>query len=416
MTSLLDYSELLSKISPTEEEFNFIISLTNEIKLSLEKSARELSFDVVVTPGGSTAKNTFIKGNHDIDMFIRFKSDEKNLSDMLEKIIKKSSLQADRVHGSRDYFQFEKDGFNFELVPVKYVTDYSNVENVTDMSPLHVAWVMKNLTPELQRDIRLAKQFCKAQNVYGAESYINGMSGHVLDILLIHYGSFENFIKEVSTWSSPVVIDHEHKHEDVFKSLNESKLQSPLIVVDPIDYMRNASAAISEEKFNLLISSAKNFLNNPSLDAFVIHPFSKEELISNTGENETLVILELQPLEGNKDVVGTKILKVFEFLQREISEHGFSIIRSGWDFNKPSHIYFYVDKSLLDSSFIRKGPPVNSKVGAKSFKEKHGSAAFEKDGFLFVTIQRNILEITDFIKFLMFTEYVSSRVSSVKLI
>ncbi len=42
--------------------------------------------------------------------------------------------------------------------------------------------------------------------------------------------------------------------------LNKSKIQSPLIVIDPVQAGRNAAAALSFEKYDLLRKKAKEFL------------------------------------------------------------------------------------------------------------------------------------------------------------
>jgi tRNA nucleotidyltransferase (CCA-adding enzyme) len=343
------------------------------------------------------------------------KEDVDNAILFLEEILIDANIAYKRIHGSRDYFQFKKNNLNFELVPVKYVTSFEDVENVTDMSPLHVQWVVENIG-DLSNDVRLAKQFCKAKNVYGAESYINGISGHVLDILIIHYGSFEKFIKEVSEWKEPVVIDYQKKHKDVFKELNEAKLKSPLIVIDPIDPSRNAAAALSREKFDLLKKSAHEFITNPSENDFEIKKFSINEIKETISENDQLFVIELIPLEGAKDVVGTKILKSYEFVRRELISNGFEIIKSGWNFNiEKSVLFFAIPKKELDKTYIRKGPPLNAIKGVEKFTEKHGSKCFEKNGFLFATIERKYTSPKKFLDNLIESEYLTSRSRSRKI-
>lgn len=418
--SYMNYDEVLDRISPSSDETKKIDFAIQEIKSFIENSASNSSIDVDVVPGGSTAKGTFLKGDHDIDIFVRFKSDKKNLSDDLEELL--SNLKSEkniivkRVHGSRDYFQFDYSNFNFEIVPVKYIDDFNGADNVTDMSSLHVFWAEEHLNDKLRKDILLAKQFCKSQGVYGAESYINGISGHVLDILIIYYGSFESFLENVSRWNELVVIDSENKHEDVFKSMNEAKLKSPLIVVDPIDSMRNASASICKDKFDKLIFSANEFIANPSEDFFIIKNFSFDELKNSKSDGEALLILELEVLEGNKDVVGTKILKIKEYLERELTDYGFTINDSVWNFDNISHIAFFIDETPLSRSFVRKGPAINSKPGSDKFIEKHKDNVFEKNGFLYVNLKREFILSNKFLSYLIKEEYCNSRAKSINLL
>jgi len=83
----------------------------------------------------------------------------------------------------------EKAGILFEFIPVVTIHKASDAQNITDISPLHVAWVNKHIG-KLRNDIRLAKLFCKAQGLYGAESHIRGFSGYLLELLVIAYGGF----------------------------------------------------------------------------------------------------------------------------------------------------------------------------------------------------------------------------------
>src|SRR5690606_10274411 len=112
-------------------------------------------------------------------------------SDDTEKFLQELSIPFERLHGSRDYFQFTYESILFEIVPVININDYKLAKNITDCSPLHVRWfqhysdkIVDDMT--LYNHARALKLFCKAQYVYGAESYINGVSGHVIDILTIY--------------------------------------------------------------------------------------------------------------------------------------------------------------------------------------------------------------------------------------
>ncbi|MCA9478661.1 MAG: nucleotidyltransferase domain-containing protein, partial [Nanoarchaeota archaeon] len=303
----MEYGEILATIKPSQADVEKISQIKEEVMSAIRSSAETNDIELEVVAGGSTAKGTFLKGDFDIDIFARFKTAEKNISDQLELLLSDFATQKDvlieRIHGSRDYFTFSYEGLFFEIVPVKFVRSVSEVENVTDMSPLHVFWMQKHSSDQLKDDIRLAKQFCKSALVYGAESFINGVSGHVLDILMVHYGSFNDWIKAVASWSGATVIDTNKDHDDVFSSLNQSKLVSPLIVIDPVDKGRNAAAALSQEKYNKLISKANAFLLNPSKEFFIIPSFDLKGLQAKKQQGESLFVLEATPQVGKKDVV-----------------------------------------------------------------------------------------------------------------
>src|SRR3989338_3799154 len=126
--------------------------------------------------GGSGAKGTWLK-SFDADIFVlfdygKFKDKSSELSDVLERILRKRFKNIIRLHGSRDYFQIRQGNFTFEIVPILKIQKAEQAKNITDASPLHFKWVAKH--KKLVNEMKLTKQFCKAQNVYGAESYIKG--------------------------------------------------------------------------------------------------------------------------------------------------------------------------------------------------------------------------------------------------
>src|SRR3989344_5883326 len=235
----------------------------------------------------------------DIDIYVKFdynkfKDKSDKISLILEKHLKKIFKKIDLLHGSRDYFQIKQNNFTFEIVPILDIKNSSQAKNITDVSQLHVNYVKK--FPKLADEIRLAKQFCRANNCYGAESYIQGFSGYVLELLVIHYKSFLNLIKAASKYREKTLIGNKKQIEN----LNISKKHSPIIIIDPTQKDRNASAALSKEKYSLFIQSSKNFLKNPS-KTFFEEKFSLEKKPNS-------IIIEITPEKGKKDVIGARLL------------------------------------------------------------------------------------------------------------
>ena len=232
--------------------------------------------------GGSLAKGTLIKKKiQDIDIFIRFKNEEK------AREIKKLEISSYRrkiIHGSRDYLQFGKGKIVFEVVPVLKISKPEQARNITDLSYFHVNYIAKKIkkNKKLSDEIKLAKFFCFSQGCYGAESFIRGFSGYGLELLIIYYGSFEKWLRAMIKVKDKLVIDpkkHYKNKQEVLNELNEAKLSSPVVFVDPTFKQRNALAALSEETFSKFQKAASAFLKNPRLDFF------KEKEISEKGFN-----------------------------------------------------------------------------------------------------------------------------------
>ena len=251
-TKKILYEQLL-KIKPAEKEQEELKNKTKDFIKKLEKSikAKKIRADVFV--GGSLAKGTIIKKEkYDIDIFVRFSKEyeDKEISGILDRVLGKAGLKAKKVHGSRDYFQVKRGKIIFEIIPTIKISKPEQARNVTDLSYFHVNYVKKNIKKrkKLAEDIMLAKSFTHSCGCYGAESYIQGFSGYALELLVIHYKGFLNFVKAVSKADKQIIIDpvrfYKNKQE-ILLEINESKLQSQIIFVDPTFKQRNALAALS---------------------------------------------------------------------------------------------------------------------------------------------------------------------------
>lgn len=374
----------LKEIKPTDKKLladidAFLAKINAEIK------KKKVNARAVV--GGSISKDTHLKGDHDCDVFLRFHYSYKNedLSKLLEKVLK--PFKPELVHGSRDYYHI-KNKINYEFVPVLDIDDPKKAVNVTDMSPLHTAWVSKH--PGLNDEIRLAKQFCKSARVYGAESYIKGFSGHVLDILTIHYGGFVKLLRASQKWKEKEVIDPEgyYKGKKALVELNRSKIDSPIIVIDPVSSNRNAAAALSQEKLEKFQIAAKQFLKTPSPDAFKVRVKTIEDIKKDAG-NKKLIVLEADSLEGKEDIIGAKLMKAFQLVRNQLKFHDFTIISADWNWDKKKKALFWYVLDPKDLFPVAKwvGPPLKEKERVESFKEKH-KETFEESGRVCTYVKR----------------------------
>ncbi len=407
---LLDYEKSLLRpksVSRFPEEF----------ASSLSEALSNNGVDAEVVIGGSWAKGTFLPNDHDVDLFVRFNPSysDSEMSSLLESVLKTLGSPL-RIKGSRDYFQLEKNGFLFEAVPVARFNNPSEARNVTDLSYLHVSFVLNhiNKNPGLADEIRLLKQFCKAQRVYGAESFINGFSGHVIDLLIIHYGSFLSVIKAAAySWGSRVIIPPD---ADI-SSLPRSKVLGPLIIIDPVQPDRNAASAVSFRRFSDFKNSASSFLANPSHDFFVVKPITKDYLASLFPDN-FLFVYELLPLKGSKDVVGTKLLKVHEFFVKSAQKNGFSVLHEDFYFDGSRGIGFIVSNTReLEPFYYRKGPLLSDKKDANNFLRVHSSHEVKVvDSRLVVRLPRKHLTLDSLFSELKNSDFFASRCSSAKII
>ncbi len=349
-------SEKSIEATPQKKILKPIIIFIKELNKRLKRTA----CNAKAVLGGSFAKGVWLEGDYDVDVFVQFnRHGGGNISEKLSEALK--GLNFDKVHGSRDYYRIKKEGFTFEIVPVIKIKDASQAINVTDASPLHVKWVLKK-GRKLQADIRLAKLFCKSLKIYGAESFIGGFSGHTLDILIIYYGGFEKFLRQAAKWGQKVIIDPEkHYRATPLRYLNKSKTEGPLVIVDPLDKNRNSAAAVRKDAFEKLKKEARKFLKRPSKKFFEMKTLKiPKKSIVLTGEI----------IKGKYDVVGSKYLKMFKELKKELAPFG--VLHSEWEWTEGTKpIFVYKLRKEKIESIERIGPPTKMKDAAERFREAH---------------------------------------------
>ena len=479
------FSDVLSSVVSGRDSEKEVIGKAEKILSALRKSAEKAGYIVSIELGGSAAKKTFLRQDFDCDVFVRFDYDkysehDSELSSYLKKIILDAGFSPVELHGSRNYFQFIADDLKFELVPVlwlKSIHEIKHAKNVTDASPFHVYWfnkkcdlsaripekssqdpsVIGDTNPDIYRlnnQVRLTKIFSKAQRVYGAESYIQGFSGHVLDILIVHFGNFYNladfFAKQDEMLDlkkydpKKIVIDvegfyHGKDSLEVQKLLNPSKIDSPIIIIDPISKDRNASSSIGLDKFNKFIRACRRFIDAPDGSLFKKIQISGSNLKDNILKKRILelkkrglesycIICKVEPKSGKKDIVGAKIKKVAEYIAQKLTSNSFEVydfdfelikkdvpekvvVNDSEDFSE-SFIWFFVDKSRLEKEYLWAGPPKKEKVHAESFMEKHKSAV-ELDGRLYAKISREHTDAYEFVKTIVDDANISGRCKSI---
>ena len=383
-----NYNNILSRLdfSVSAEEMRVMQRKTQEIVGEIKEKLKKLRIMGDVFVGGSFAKDTMTSGKeYDVDIFVRFDLKyEKALSDNLEKLIKKLKMKYERIHGSRDYYRINEKNLTFEIIPVLDIKKPREAKNVTDLSYFHVKYIKNKINEKLAREIRLMKIFCKAQGVYGAESYIQGLSGYAIECLVIHYGSFMNLARKIVDEKEKIIIDDgkQYKNERyILIELNESKLKSPIVLVDPTYKERNVLAALSDETFKILQNSLKNFLRNPSKKYFEKEELNEEKWISKAkSENAVFRKIELETNRQAGDIAGSKLRKFSNFLIGEISEY-FEIMESNFVYNldEKAYLYLIVEKR---KEIVKRGPPMIMKKEVGRFK-KINKKTFVKKGIIY---------------------------------
>jgi tRNA nucleotidyltransferase (CCA-adding enzyme) len=371
--------EALMEAKPPRKEIEDIESRLKDFLKKLDHNFKTLKINVETFVGGSFAKKTLIKREkYDVDIFVRFdkKYSGQNISELTRKALKKiKSIKIERVHGSRDYFKINVEPWiYFELVPVIKISKPQEAENITDLSFFHVRYINKKLKGKLSDDVILAKSFCHANRVYGAESHIKGFSGYSLELLIQHYNGFLRFIREIAkSKDDKIFIDTEKYYSNkrqILMDMNSSKLESPIILVDPTYKQRNALATLSYWTFKKFKEICKEFLENPDIKFFKLREIDfrdVEKKAKSKGYDFLLLKISTEMQKGA--IAGSKLLKFYDHLENSINKY----------FEIKEKEFYYKDKQDADCFFIAKireellirGPPLIKTEEVKKFKEKH---------------------------------------------
>ena len=378
------FDRVLREIQPSKYELDKIGLKTKNFKNKVEKKIKEFKIKADVFIGGSFAKKTIIKKDvYDVDIFIRFDKKYENISELTKKILQ--DFKKVEAKGSRNYFIIDMGDFFIEVVPVVKTKNPSKAENVTDLSYSHVSYMRKKLKGgKILNDIKLAKAFCYANKCYGAESYVNGFSGYALELLVYHYGGFLKFLKAFEKIKEGEVIDiekHFKSKNEVFMDLNEAKLKSPVILIDPTYKRRNALAALSHETLERFKKICREFLKKPSEKFFEARKNDFEKAGKEAGKkNLEFALIEINTKRQEGDIAGTKLLKFFNHLKKEIEKY-FLVRNSGFEYNGEHEAKGFFSCKGKGETII-KGPPAKQEKNVKAFKKSH-NYTFAKSGRIY---------------------------------
>jgi tRNA nucleotidyltransferase (CCA-adding enzyme) len=132
-------------------------------------------------------------------------------------------------------------------------------------------------------------------------------------------------------------------------------------------------------------------------------------------KQKKVIFLEVTPLKGKKDVVGCKLVKALEFINKKLIENDFEVFESGWDWGKKVIFYFVLDRKLLSENIKKQGPPLKIKEHVKEFKKKH-KRTFAKKGRIFALGKRKFRKPEELIKSLFRDDYLKEKIKNIEIV
>ncbi|WP_461866741.1 CCA tRNA nucleotidyltransferase [Thermococcus sp.] len=370
---------VLQKITPTDEERTFIEDLMRELRDIAKETIKTLGLDVKPYFVGSLAKDTYLAGDHDVDLFLAFplKTPLKELQERgleLGKVIAGKLDSYEIAYAEHPYVRARYKSVKVDIVPCYNVESWEQVRTAVDRSILHNRWVLENLKGR-NDEVRLLKRFLKGINAYGSEIYVRGFSGYLAEILIIKYGSFLDVLENAHFMLRQKIIDPANwlrrAHEITMRTIKR-EADRPLIVIDPVDPRRNVAANLSWERYGVFYFKARQFLEKPSEEFFF--PVEKKTgsyFVELKRKGTHLITLIFQKPEVVDDVLIPQLERSARGFEKALSREGFKVL--GWNVGYTggkAFIMLEVDRREREKVTIKPGPELYTQR-AQDFYEKN---------------------------------------------
>jgi len=356
--------EALKRVKPSlKEEERVERMLSNTVSI-LSEEFKRLEPEAEVLVEGSMAKGTWLSGETDADVFIRFPVKWKK-NEMGETLIE----NVKRVFGQEKcrlrfaehpYITVRVDGINVDIVPC-YKVEKGFYKSATDRTVFHTEFVKEKLSPELRDEARLLKRFFKGIGVYGAEIKTRGFSGFLVELLVYSFGGFVKTLEALRDFKPPLILDPGGLYKDREEELARRARGSLLCVIDPVDELRNVAAAVSGESLSIAQYAAYMMLEKPSIEFFYpVYRASKEELRETLRSRGLNVVSITIPAWTNiPDILWGQAYRLLSRLSGFLEENEFGVLmEKAWsDEEKHIVLLFLLEEVEKRAATLHMGPP-----------------------------------------------------------
>lgn len=362
-------SDVGRRIHPREEEYRKLSKISNELTSRARREAQARGLDVQPVLVGSFARDTWLSGEGDIDLFLLFPPSTSRVE--LERLGLDFARSVARGRGivsyaEHPYVRLVEEGVRVDIVPAMRVEDATQRKTAVDRTPFHQAYVKSRLGPGLTEEVRLLKKFMKGIGAYGAEIKTLGFSGFVCELLTIKFGSFLEVLNAASNWKPPTLVTLGDEYS--------GELSSHLTVVDPTDHTRNAAAAVSLENYSKFIVASRDFCAAPTEYFFYPPKLAPPETFAYGQLGRHLVAAVFRSPPVIKETLWGELRRSASSITRNLADRGFTVLGS-WIADDESNCYICLELGELHlSPWERKyGPQVYNEPDSRRFLEANTS-------------------------------------------
>jgi tRNA nucleotidyltransferase (CCA-adding enzyme) len=377
-------SRIARRVVPTPIERRKMEDLSKTLLERVQKTIRIVGLDGVASLQGSMAKDTWLHGQADLDIFVQFPPtvQRSEWTDRVLPLLRKEFRDYRVIERYAEHPFLElitKEHVRVNLVPC-YKVEKGKWLSATDRTPYHKEYMNSKLTDETRLQARLLKRFCMGIEVYGAEIKVGGFSGMLVETLALYYQSLPKLLTSAGQWKAGSVIDIEGVYEGRQGEAKKKFQNNPLVVVDPVDPERNLAAALRPERLWSFVAAARAMIERPRKEFFypaLLANRSNAEIIKRMRvSGSDIFAVSFEHPELVPDILWGQLYRLEVMIAELLTRYEFQVVRSkAWSNEAKRSVLFYeLQVASLPAMVLRQGPPVERLTESKSFVQKHGGA------------------------------------------
>jgi tRNA nucleotidyltransferase (CCA-adding enzyme) len=360
--------KVLARIRPDAKEQNQICGVARRILDAINSGGSAQGMVV-----GSIARNTWVSGEHDIDIFLLFSPaltrealEEQGMA-LARRVAAQFTDRFSEKYAEHPYICAMIEGVDVDLVPCYAVESATAIQSAVDRTPFHTRYITDRING-LVDDVLLLKQFARAGGIYGSDQMTEGFSGYLCELLVLQYGGFAPLLSAASAWRPGVVIDPERHAAKQF--------DEPLVVIDPVDPKRNVAAAVSLTRMMGFVELARGYCAAPSAEFFTLPdrpPITREGLADILAKRRTYlyaITFATPPLIS--EIVVPQLKRSVAVIAELLERHDYPVHNARYEPGESQCIFlFELLVKELPAIRTHTGPPLWNKENADRFFEKY---------------------------------------------
>jgi len=382
------------RVTPDDDERERLDTVVADLRERTRDAIADLPVDAEIVQVGSTARDTWLAGDRDVDLFVSFPTsvDREDLERYGLDIGHAVLPDGHEEFAEHPYVKGTYQGFDVDLVPCYAVADATKIQSAVDRTPFHTEYLEARIDADLASEVRVAKQFLTGIGVYGSDLRTRGFSGFLTELLVHEYGGFRPFVEAAAEWHPPVEFDpedHGRERETASPSRNDEvgeadlAFEDPIVFIDPTDPERNVAAVCSAEAVARLQHHARDLLADPREALFVADepdPVDAEAVVAAVERRGTTpVALRFDAPDIVEDQLYPQLDRSLEGIVGELDRRGFDVLRAAAWADETVVLFAELEVAERPAVERHEGPPVGVRDHASGFYEAYAGESVTPD-------------------------------------